>query len=270
MQQFITQLGRIDQVAVVAQRQRPIHGFDHKRLDVAHTRRTGGRVARMPDGVMAFQGSQGLRRKNLSDQPDVCIHGHRAHVRNGNTGGLLPAVLQREQAEKGHARHVLIGGKDTDQAALLMRAVKIIVYKHTCFTSITGGRPRSRTSTCSGASESRLINEKAVPPGLSRPSRYSAIFSFDSPSSEATCAITPGMSRLRMASINPSGSTSIGISSRRTMRGCERVSSVPAISRFSLPVTSWQATTFEYSSMPEAVIWCTLKPCSFARYGALT
>src|SRR5690242_4670643 len=108
----------------------------------------------------------------MRDQSEVLVHGHRAAVGDGNAGCLLPAVLEGKQPKKGHAGHVFIGGENTDQAAFFMRTVKIIVYKHTCFTSITGGRPRSFTSTVSGASESKLIKENAVPPGLSRPSRY--------------------------------------------------------------------------------------------------
>jgi hypothetical protein len=63
----------------------------------------------------------------------------------------------------------------TDHNVRYLMVLKCWVYKFTCFTSIMGSSSRSSARTISGASLSRLMNASAVPPGASRPRRYSAI-----------------------------------------------------------------------------------------------
>ena len=108
-EQFAAQLRRVDQVAVVGDRQRPVQRLDHIWLGVAQPGRTGGRVARVADGQVALQIAQVLFVEHLRDQPHALVHVGHAAVAGDNARRLLPPVLQGIERKKGMARHIAAG-----------------------------------------------------------------------------------------------------------------------------------------------------------------
>ena len=75
----------------------------HERLCVPPLRGAGGRIARVADGELAAQAAQLLFVEDLRDESHVPQRRQAAAVRDGDSGRLLTAVLQREQAEVGQA-----------------------------------------------------------------------------------------------------------------------------------------------------------------------
>ena len=88
-----------------------------QRLRVRPVRRAGGRVARVADRGVAVQAAQLLLVEDLRDEAHVAQHRQPAVVGDGDPGRLLAAVLQREEAEEGHARDVALGRADAEDAA---------------------------------------------------------------------------------------------------------------------------------------------------------
>ena len=99
-QQFLAQVRRVDDVAVVSQGQRPVHRLDDERLDVAVGVATGRRVAGVPDGVVADQWRQRLTGEHVGDEARLLVHPNAPAVADRQPGGLLAAVLQGEQSEE--------------------------------------------------------------------------------------------------------------------------------------------------------------------------
>ena len=119
-QQLVAQLRRVDDVAVVGERQRAVHRLDEERLDVALVRRTGRRVAGVADGVVAGQRLQRLVGEDVRHQAGLLVDAGAVPVADGDAGGLLAAVLQGEQAEERQLGDALaVRGRDADHATLL-------------------------------------------------------------------------------------------------------------------------------------------------------
>ena len=55
MHERVAQLAAVNQVAVVAQRELPVHAVDDQRLRIRQPALTGGRVADVPDGHLTRQ-----------------------------------------------------------------------------------------------------------------------------------------------------------------------------------------------------------------------
>ena len=123
-QQFLAQIGGIDQVAVMRHRQRAILCLDQKRLGVAQRGGTRSGIACMPDGIMALQRGQVRRRKNLRYQAVIFVHMHPKAIRNGDPSGLLAAVLQSVQPKKCHVGNRFIGSKNADNPARFVRPAR--------------------------------------------------------------------------------------------------------------------------------------------------
>ena len=71
----------------------------------------------MPDRDLAVEAAQLLLVEDLGDEAHVAQDGQAALVGDGDPGGLLAAVLEREEPEVGHPRHVALRRADPEDAA---------------------------------------------------------------------------------------------------------------------------------------------------------
>ena len=125
-QQLVAQLGRVDDVAVVGQRQRPVHRLDHERLDVAIVARAGRRVARVADGVIADERRQRLAGEDVGHQAGLLVDANAAAVADRQAGAFLAAMLEGEQAEEGQLGDpVAARGRQPEHPALVVRGVGV-------------------------------------------------------------------------------------------------------------------------------------------------
>ena len=113
------QFGGVDQIAVVAQRNAGAGGgVAEHRLGVFPRGGARGGVAAVPDGDVAVHGRQRLLVEHLTDQAEVFEHQHLGSVGDGDTGGLLAAMLQRVQAVVGEFGDFFARGPDPEYATL--------------------------------------------------------------------------------------------------------------------------------------------------------
>jgi hypothetical protein len=115
--QLVPQLVRVDEVAVVPERDGPGAAVLDEGLRVRPLRRPGRRVARVPDRNLTLQSVQLLLVEHLRHEPEVAQRGQAAGLGDGDPGRLLAAVLQREQAEVREPRDVAVGCVDAEDAA---------------------------------------------------------------------------------------------------------------------------------------------------------
>ena len=73
----------------------------------------------MADRRVTLQAAQLLFGEDLGDEAHVSQHGETTLVRDGDSGRLLPAMLQREQAEVRDARYVTVWCTNAEDAAHL-------------------------------------------------------------------------------------------------------------------------------------------------------
>ena len=120
--QLVVQLDRVDQVAVVAQSDRPavvaVHG-----LRVLPSAAAGGRVAHVADRHLARERLEAALVEDLGDEAEVALGGDVTALGGGDAGRLLAAVLERVEREVGETRDVLLRGIDAEHAALVPRAL---------------------------------------------------------------------------------------------------------------------------------------------------
>ena len=82
--------------------------------------RAGGAVTGVADVVVAGELRYGGRGEHVGHQAGVLVHAHPAAVADGDTRGLLAAMLQREQPEEGELGDALtVRRGDGEHAALL-------------------------------------------------------------------------------------------------------------------------------------------------------
>ena len=112
----VSELLRVREVAVVAERHGARAPVLDDRLRVRPLCRAGRRVARVADCDLALEAAQVLLVEDLGDEAHVAQDGEPAGVRDGDARGLLPAVLEREQPEEGDARHVALRGADAEHS----------------------------------------------------------------------------------------------------------------------------------------------------------
>ena len=117
--QLLAQLLDVRQVAVVPEGHRPGAAVLDDRLCVRPVRRAGRRVARVADRDLALEAAQVLLVEDLGDEAHVAQDGQAAAVGDGDARGLLPAVLEGEQAEVRDARDVALGGANAEDTAHL-------------------------------------------------------------------------------------------------------------------------------------------------------
>ena len=112
----------VDQVAVVAERDRAVGGRPEGRLRVLPDARAGRGVAAVADREVALErGERGLV-EDLGDQPHVLVDEDLATVADRDPGRLLAAVLERVEAEVGELGDVLARRPDPEHAAVVLGA----------------------------------------------------------------------------------------------------------------------------------------------------
>src|SRR5205085_2848567 len=116
----LPQAPRVDDVAVVGDGDLAALALYDHRLRVAEDARTGGGVAGVADGGHAVEAVQRVLVEDLADQPHALVAAEGLPVGDGDAGALLAAVLQRKEAEVGQASHILAGGEDAEDAALVL------------------------------------------------------------------------------------------------------------------------------------------------------
>ena len=103
-----------------------VHRLHQKRLVVAMGVGAGSAVAGVADGVVAGEGGHRGGREHVGHQAAVLVAANAAAVADCNAGGLLAAVLQREETEEGQLGNALsVRSGDAEDAALLLRALVI-------------------------------------------------------------------------------------------------------------------------------------------------
>ena len=117
------QLERVDEVAVVAQRDRAVGGGAERGLRVLPRAGAGRGVAAVADGQVALERGEGGLVEHLRDQAHVLVDQDLPPVADRDPGGLLPAVLQGVEAEVGQLGDVLAGRPDPEDATGVLRAL---------------------------------------------------------------------------------------------------------------------------------------------------
>ncbi len=123
--ELLTQLCRVDEVAVVAKRDHVAVAIAHEGLGVPPVSRAGGRVAHVTDGMLSAEAPEDLLVEHLADQTEVLDDGDLASIADGDPGALLPAVLQGVEAEVGEAGHVVARCMDPEDATRIAEVVGV-------------------------------------------------------------------------------------------------------------------------------------------------
>src|SRR5439155_7209860 len=113
------ELRGVDEVAVVAQGDRPDASVVEERLRVLPGVATGRRVAVVPDRQVALQAGEAPLVEDLRDEPEIAERGQAPRLADGDPGRLLAPVLQREEAEVREPGNVATRRPDTEDAAHL-------------------------------------------------------------------------------------------------------------------------------------------------------
>ncbi len=104
----------VDQVAVVAERDRAVVGGAERRLGVLPGAGAGGGVARVADREVALERLQRRVVEDLRDQAHVLVDQDLPAVADRDARGLLAAVLQGVEAEVDELGDVLAGSPDPE------------------------------------------------------------------------------------------------------------------------------------------------------------
>ena len=119
-------LDRVDQVAVVRERERPPVVADD-RLGVLPLRGAGRRVPDVADRHVADERAEHVLVEHLADESLVTDrHQAAAAWRGRNARRLLPAVLKREECEIGEPRDVVLRRIDAENPTFVPRSVAVI------------------------------------------------------------------------------------------------------------------------------------------------
>src|SRR5207244_8073504 len=122
--ELVVELNRVDQVAVVGERDRAaVAAVD--RLRVVPPRAAGGRIANVADRHVAPEGPQAALVEHLRDQPAVALGRDVAVLAGGDARRLLAAVLKGVEGEVGESGDVVLGRIDAENATLVTRAVAL-------------------------------------------------------------------------------------------------------------------------------------------------
>ena len=122
--QLVVERHGVGQVAVVGEGElAPVVAPD--RLRVLPGAAAGGRVAHVADRHVALQRPQLLLVEDLGDEAELAQRGDVAALAGGDARRLLPAVLERVEAEVGEAGDVAAGGEYAKNPAFVARAIAI-------------------------------------------------------------------------------------------------------------------------------------------------
>ena len=114
---LLAQRLRVDEVAVVAERDRAHPAVVQERLRVLPGVAARRRVARVPDRELAVEAGEAALVEHLRHEAEVAHRGQAPAFRDGDSRGLLAAVLERVEAEVAEARDVTAGRADSEDAA---------------------------------------------------------------------------------------------------------------------------------------------------------
>ena len=117
------QLGGVDEVAVVAERELAVADAAEHRLGVAPRARAGGRVAGVADGEVAGERGQRAVVEHVGHEAHVLDDGDVLAVADRHARRLLAPVLQGVEAEVGQVGDRLARGVHAEDAARLLRRV---------------------------------------------------------------------------------------------------------------------------------------------------
>ena len=109
----------VDDVAVVGERQFDAGPLHPQRLAVGVHARSGGGVARVPDGGRARQSGQHLFLEDLDHEPHLRVEVQALAVAGGDPGRFLAAVLKGVQCEESEPGYVFTRRVNAEDAALL-------------------------------------------------------------------------------------------------------------------------------------------------------
>ena len=128
--QLAAQFGRIDQVAVVADRHSTLAVMQDHRLRVGTAALTGSGIAHMAGSHLGTTGEffQHALGENLADKAQIAVAGQNAVYVQGNAAALLAAVLQGVQRTVHGADHISLAGFviHTEHAALLVQGFSVL------------------------------------------------------------------------------------------------------------------------------------------------
>ena len=123
----LAQLERVDEVAVVGDRDRPdalerrqavgAVGAEHDRLDVVEVARAARRVAAMPDRQVPALPVEDVVGQDVRHEPHVAMEPEVTIARDRDAGALLAAVLDGEQREVRPVDDLVGASVDADDAA---------------------------------------------------------------------------------------------------------------------------------------------------------
>ena len=134
---MILQLLRVDEVAVVGDRDLAVRAVDEDGLRVGQAALTGGRIAVVADGGMPGQRGESVGREDVGDIPHVLGDDDAMAVGGGDAGALLPAMLHGVEAE---VRQV--GGfgvaREAEDRAFLVEFVEHRLIRHPEHREIRG------------------------------------------------------------------------------------------------------------------------------------
>src|SRR5262245_53411457 len=110
----VADLGRVGQIAVVAERYLTEATFDQERLRLVDADLAGCRISHVADGGASGQSGKCLLLKDVVDMPHSALSAQHRPVRGDYSGGLLAAVLKRVKAEIGQARRFIVAENAED------------------------------------------------------------------------------------------------------------------------------------------------------------
>ena len=129
----VARLDGVDQVAVVHDAERPHRGIDDDRLRVGEHRGARRRVAGVADGGGAGEPLEHRLLEDLRRLAHAALDVHAGAVPGDDAGALLPAVLERVEAEVSEVRRVL-AGVDAEDAAHGVLAGRNVLGRRQCLT----------------------------------------------------------------------------------------------------------------------------------------
>ena len=117
--EFLAQLGRVGEVAVVADGDAPLGAVHGQGLGVDDVRRTGGRIARVPNAGMAYQTMQNIAGEDLRHQAHAPVDVEGLAVGGDDARTLLPTVLKGVEAVVGQFGGIRMPMDAKDPAVML-------------------------------------------------------------------------------------------------------------------------------------------------------
>ena len=119
----------IGEVTVMCQCQCTARIVDAQRLCIRRKAEPRRRIAHMADGNFGMVKMRQFRAKHLSHQPHPFFDVNPRTVRQRNTRTLLPAMLERKEAEIGHLGHILRRRIHAVDAALFLPLWQFLVHR---------------------------------------------------------------------------------------------------------------------------------------------